>query len=93
MTAIKDVVEHVTKALVDEPDAVHISETIGRGSILIDLFVAPKDIGRVIGRKGQHINAMRTLAHVLGAKQGKRVHLEIVEDGLPQGNSPKTLFQ
>jgi predicted RNA-binding protein YlqC (UPF0109 family) len=86
------VVEHVTKALVDDPEAVHISETIGRGSILIELLVAPGDIGRVIGRKGRHINAMRTLARVLGAKWGKRVSLEITEYGPPQGNSPKTLF-
>jgi predicted RNA-binding protein YlqC (UPF0109 family) len=82
MTAIKDTVEYVTKALVDNPEAVHVSETIGAGSILIDLQVAQEDIGRVIGRKGRHINAMRALARVLGAKQGKRVSLEIVEDGL-----------
>ena len=92
MTAIKDMVEYMTKALVDNPEAVHISETTGGSSILIDLFVAPGDIGRVIGRKGRHINAMRTLARVLGAKMGKRVSLEIADDGPLQGNSPETSF-
>ena len=64
----------------------------GGSSILIDLFVAPGDIGRVIGRKGRHINAMRTLARVLGAKMGKRVSLEIADDGPLQSNSPETSF-
>jgi len=72
MTVIKEMVEYVTKALVDDPDAVHVSETVGAGTLLVDLHVAPGDIGRVIGRKGRHINAMRTLTRVLGAKNGTR---------------------
>jgi predicted RNA-binding protein YlqC (UPF0109 family) len=79
MTAIRDMVEYVTKALVNDPEAVHISETTGRGTILIDLLVAPGDVGRVIGRQGRHINAMHTLAQALGAKGDKRVSLEIQE--------------
>jgi predicted RNA-binding protein YlqC (UPF0109 family) len=79
MTEIKDLVEYLTRALVENTDEVEIEESVGTTSILIDIHVATGDIGRVIGRQGRHINAMRTLARVLGAKSGKRVSVEVVE--------------
>jgi hypothetical protein len=79
MTEIKDLVEYLTRALVENTDEVEIEESVGATSILIDIHVATEDIGRVIGRQGRHINAMRTLARVLGAKSGKRVSVEVVE--------------
>jgi predicted RNA-binding protein YlqC (UPF0109 family) len=79
MTEIKDLVEYLTKALVENAEDVEVEESIGATSILIDIHVAREDVGRVIGRQGRHINAMRTLARVLGAKSGKRVSVEVVE--------------
>jgi predicted RNA-binding protein YlqC (UPF0109 family) len=79
MSRVRETVEYVTKALVDNPEEVHVAETRGKASILIDVDVAQEDIGRVIGRKGRHINAMRSLARALGAQQGKRVMVELNE--------------
>jgi uncharacterized protein len=79
MTEIKDLVEYLTKALVENTEQVEVEESIGATSILIDIHVAREDVGRVIGREGRHINAVRTLARVLGAKSGKRVSVEVVE--------------
>jgi predicted RNA-binding protein YlqC (UPF0109 family) len=78
MTKIKDLVEYMAKALADEPDAVVLSEIEGETSIVLELRVSPGDMGRMIGREGRTINAMRSLARVLGAKIGKKVTLEIV---------------
>ncbi|HOT91611.1 MAG TPA: KH domain-containing protein [Anaerolineae bacterium] len=78
MSAVKDLVEYVTKALADKPGAVKISEIEGETSIMLELRVSPDDMGRMIGREGRTINAMRSLARVLGAKLGKKVTLEIV---------------
>ncbi|TFG72576.1 MAG: KH domain-containing protein [Anaerolineales bacterium] len=78
MTKIKDLVEYIVTALADEPDAVVLSEIEGEASIVLELRVAPDDMGRMIGREGRTINSMRSLARVLGAKLGKKVTLEIV---------------
>ncbi|NBD34837.1 MAG: KH domain-containing protein [Chloroflexi bacterium] len=78
MTAVKDLVEYIVKALADEPDAVELSEIEGETSLVLELRVASEDMGRMIGRGGRTINAMRSLARVLGAKMGKKVTLEIV---------------
>jgi hypothetical protein len=78
MSKVEDLVEYIVKALADEPDAVSISEIEGETSIVLELRVAPDDMGRMIGRQGRTINAMRSLARVLGAKMGKKVTLEIV---------------
>lgn len=78
MSKVQDLVEYIVKALADKPDAVSLSEIEGETSIVLELRVAPEDMGRMIGREGRTINAMRSLARVLGAKMGKKVTLEIV---------------
>ncbi|MBN2005288.1 MAG: KH domain-containing protein [Anaerolineae bacterium] len=78
MSKVKDLVEYVAKSLADRPDAVAVSEIEGETSIVLELRVSPEDMGRMIGREGRTINAMRSLARVLGAKMGKKVTLEIV---------------
>ena len=78
MTAIKEMVEYIAKSLTDQPDAVRISEAIGETVIMIEMNVASGDMGRMIGRKGQTINAIRSLARILGAKMEKKVSVEIV---------------
>jgi predicted RNA-binding protein YlqC (UPF0109 family) len=78
MSRVKDLVEYIVKALADKPDAVSLSEIEGEASIVLELRVAPEDMGRMIGREGRTINAMRSLSRVVGAKMGKKVTLEIV---------------
>jgi predicted RNA-binding protein YlqC (UPF0109 family) len=78
MTSLKELVEFIAKSIVDDPSQVHVSEIEGEASVILELRVGPEDMGRVIGRGGRTVNAMRTLVRVLAAKQGKRVTLEIV---------------
>jgi predicted RNA-binding protein YlqC (UPF0109 family) len=75
---MKELVEYIAKSLVDDPSQVEVTEIQGQTSVILELRVAPEDMGRVIGRNGRVANAMRTLLRVVAAKQGKRVNLEIV---------------
>jgi predicted RNA-binding protein YlqC (UPF0109 family) len=75
---MRELVEYLTKNLVDEPDAVQIDEKErGRGIVDLRLIVARDDMGRVIGRNGRVANAIRNLVRVAAARQGKKVNLEI----------------
>jgi predicted RNA-binding protein YlqC (UPF0109 family) len=78
MASLKELVEFIAKSIVDDPSQVHISEIEGESSVILELRAGPEDMGRLIGRNGRTVNAMRTLVRVLAAKQGKRVNLEIV---------------
>ncbi len=78
MSEMKDLVEYIAKALADYPAQIHVSEIEGETSLILELRVAPEDMGRIIGKGGRTANAMRALVRVLAAKQGKRVTLEIV---------------
>jgi predicted RNA-binding protein YlqC (UPF0109 family) len=75
---MKDLVEYMAKALVNEPEAVVIREIEGASATIYELSVARDDMGRVIGKHGRVANAMRTLLRVAAVKEGKRVTLEIV---------------
>ena len=75
---MKELVEYIAKSLVDDPSQVRVEEIQGATSIILELHVAPEDMGRVIGKQGRVANAIRTLLRVIAAKQGKRVTLEIV---------------
>jgi len=75
---LKELVEYIAKSLVDDPSQVEVTETEGSSTIVIELKVAPEDMGRVIGRSGRVANALRTLLRVNAAGRGKRVNLEIV---------------
>lgn len=78
MSTMKDLVEYIAKALADKPHQVQVSEIEGEAALVLELRVAPEDMGRIIGKDGRTANAIRTLVRVLAAKQGKRVTLEIV---------------
>jgi predicted RNA-binding protein YlqC (UPF0109 family) len=73
-----DLVEYIVKSIVDNPDSVHVSETVHETSVNLELRVADGDMGRVIGRGGSVVNSIRSLLQVLAAKKGMRVSLEIV---------------
>jgi uncharacterized protein len=78
MTEIQDMVQFVTQSLADKPEDVRITESVGEGVIMIEINVAAEDMGRLIGRQGRTINAIRSLARVLAAKMEKKVSVEIV---------------
>ncbi len=76
---VKDVVEVLAKALADRPDAVRVVETAHKGTTLVEVYVAQTDAGKMIGRQGRTVAALRTLASTAGEKEGKTVTLEIRE--------------
>ena len=80
MPGVRYVVEVLAKALTDRPDEVRVTESQHRGTTLVELFVAPGDIGKVIGKQGRTAAALRTLAASAGEKEGKAVTLEIRDE-------------
>jgi len=77
--SLKEVIETIAKALVDSPDEVAVREIDGDQTTVIELKVAPGDLGKVIGKQGRTARAMRTLLRAAGMKLKKRFVLEIVE--------------
>jgi predicted RNA-binding protein YlqC (UPF0109 family) len=75
---LKELIEYMAKALVDDPDQVSVEEIEGTSATIYELRVGPEDMGRVIGKQGRVANAMRTLLRAAAARQGRRVTLEIV---------------
>jgi predicted RNA-binding protein YlqC (UPF0109 family) len=76
---VRDVVEVVARALSDESAQVRVVETEHRGTTLLELFVSPADLGRVIGRQGRTAAALRTLVASTAERDGVKVTLEIRE--------------
>jgi predicted RNA-binding protein YlqC (UPF0109 family) len=76
---VKELVELIAKALVDNPDKVKVSQLDGQQSSVIELKVAPEDMGKVIGKQGRNAQAIRLILGAAGMKLKKRVNLEIVE--------------
>ena len=81
MSAVRDVIETVARALADSPQKVAVSETEHRGTTLVEVTVAPPDVGKLIGRQGRTIQAMRTIAAMTGERAGKKVTLEVRDVG------------
>ena len=77
---MREALELLVKALVDDPDAVEVVEQPGeqRGVVRIDIHVAPEDTGKVIGRQGKIANAIRTVARAAASQAGQRVIVDIV---------------
>jgi uncharacterized protein len=78
-TGVRAVVEVLAKALADRPDDVRVTESQHQKVTLIELFVSPHDIAKVLGRQGRTAAALRTLASTAGEREGKNVTLEIRE--------------
>lgn len=74
---LRAVVEVVAKALVDQPDAVQVTESERRGMTILELSTAPGDMGKIIGRQGRTAAALRTLVALTAEKHGKRAQLDI----------------
>lgn len=76
---MKEFLEYIAKALVDEPDAVDIVEEIHDERLVLKLKVAKPDMGKIIGKKGRTAFALRTLVSAAGKKAGRTVTIEILE--------------
>lgn len=76
---MKELIETIAKALVDDVDAVHVTEVDGDQSVIVELEVAREDIGKVIGREGRAAQSMRTLLNAASAKSGRRFQLDIID--------------
>jgi predicted RNA-binding protein YlqC (UPF0109 family) len=76
---VKELVELIAKSLVDNPDKVQVSQLNGEQSSIIELSVAPDDVGKVIGKQGRNAQAIRLILGAAGMKQKKRFNLEIIE--------------
>ena len=77
---MKDLVEHIARALADEPDEVQVTQVVTGPDVLLELRVAPGDMGRVIGKNGKLIGSLRHIVQAMGLRDAKRVELELVED-------------
>ena len=77
--SLKEVVETIARVLVDAPDDVAVREIEGESAIVLELRVAPQDLGKVIGKQGRTARAIRTLLRAAGMKLRKRLVLEILE--------------
>jgi len=76
---MKELIAYIAKALVDNPDAVEVSEVEGEQTSVIELKVEKSDLGKVIGKQGRTARAMRTILSAASTKIRKRAVLEIIE--------------
>ncbi len=76
---MKKLVESIAKSLVDNPDKVQVSQLEGEQSSIIELKVAPEDVGKIIGKQGRNVQAIRIILGAAGMKLKKRYILELIE--------------
>lgn len=76
---MKQVLEVIAKALVDNPDEVFVNEIQGEQSVILELRVADSDMGKVIGKQGRIAKAIRTVVKAGAIKENKRVSVEIIQ--------------
>jgi uncharacterized protein len=76
---MKQLVEDIARALVDLPDEVHVEEITGEQVTVLELRVAPTDLGKVIGKQGRTARSIRTLLGAAGMKLNRRFQLEILD--------------
>jgi predicted RNA-binding protein YlqC (UPF0109 family) len=75
---VQELVEYLAKGLVDKPDEVRVERVEKEGALVLELRVAPEDVGKVIGRQGRIARALRTIVRAAGARSNERAMLEIV---------------
>ena len=76
---MKELIEYIARSLVDNPDDVKITEIDGERTIVFELRCNKDDIGKIIGKNGKTVGAMRTLLSTMAAKSGQRAMLEVVD--------------
>jgi len=76
---VRELVSFLAKALVDNPDQVEVREIEGEKAVIYEVRVAPDDMGKIIGKQGRIVKAMRTVVKAAAAREGKRVMVEILQ--------------
>lgn len=76
---MKDLVEIIAKSLVDNPDEVHVNEVQGEQELILELKVAPEDMGKVIGKQGRVAKAIRTVVKAAALNEKQKVVVEIID--------------
>ena len=76
---MKELIERIAQELVDQPDQVSVTEIEGGRTVVYELKVAKSDIGKIIGKRGQNVNAIRTILNAVSGKARKQVVLELIE--------------
>lgn len=76
---MKDLVEIIAKSLVDNPDEVHVNEIQGEQDLILELRVAPEDMGKVIGKQGRVAKAIRTVVKAAALNEKQKVVVEIID--------------
>lgn len=76
---MKELLEYLARALVDEPDAVNVTVVEGERSLILQLHVAEDDIGKVVGKQGRIAKALRTILKAAAVKEGKKAIVEIID--------------
>ena len=76
---LRDLVSFIVKSIVDEPDQVSVNETEDDRTVVFEVKVASSDMGKIIGKRGRVIHAVRSLVQAAAAKEGKRAAVEILE--------------
>ncbi|ACN99098.1 MULTISPECIES: KH domain-containing protein [Sulfurihydrogenibium] len=79
MSKLTEIVEQMAKAIVDHPEKVEVKEIEGEKTTVVELKVAPEDLGKVIGKQGRTARAMRTILAAVSRKANKKAVLEILE--------------
>lgn len=79
-TSMVEIIETLIKALVDEPDRVHVTENNGEQTTVFEASVAKSDMGKVIGRNGRTIESLRTIVGACGAKRKQRCIFQIIDE-------------
>jgi hypothetical protein len=74
-----ELLEELARRLVDEPDAVRVESVEEDGELVLRLHVAPGDVGKVIGRQGRIVRALRTVVRASAGRSDRRVQLEVVD--------------
>ena len=79
-TPIVEIIEMLIKALVDDPSQVRVTESKGEKTTIFEASVSKKDMGKVIGRNGRTIEALRTIVGACGAKREKRCIFQVIDE-------------
>ena len=83
---MEELVLYLARSLVDKPEQVELRTSDVEGGKLLELKVAPEDVGKVIGRDGRTVNAMRSLLTQLAQRKGVKARLEVLDDKKSSGN-------
>lgn len=77
---VKDFIEYLIKNIVNQPDSVKITVKEENKKSLVEIRVAPEDVGKIVGKKGRVIHSLRTIAMSIGMRLGQKIQLEIIQE-------------